>query len=256
MRHLLPRTLWSAAALLLGIALFGNGGAISAPDQPAAKQPKERKLVIHAPNGALDYDEATKTYTITDATIELPDSEAKLTASNIKFNNEERWAVATGNPRLQDPQCDITATTIRADLRAHRADITGNVQMVARPKPAQSAQGQNLRAKVKEPVHVACDTLQYQYQEKKGTAFGNLKITQKDSKGDRTATGSRLLYDGKLDTVALVENVQVTTTRGEGFKCSRVTFNMKDGAEGFKIEGLHDATIFVQDDEDPGAKKP
>ena len=149
-----------------------------------------------------------------------------------------------------DPQNEITADVIRADLNLKRANADGNVCLTARPKDAKTETGQRARSRVKEPVVVRCDTIQYFYKDKKGTATGNLRITQKDPKGDRTATGDRLAYDGNEDTISLEGNVHVTTTRGEGFKCKQVIFHVKDGAEGFQVKGLTGGVFYLQEDEE------
>ncbi len=247
--------------LLLVPAGLGQKQAGSAPARPATpapsaqatgktqeKAPRERKMKLEAET--VDYDEETSTYIATLATVELPDSDATLRADRIVWNRAERWMRATGKPRMWDPQNEITADVIRADLNLKRANADGNVCLTARPKDAKTETGQRARSRVKEPVVVRCDTIQYFYKDKKGTATGNLRITQKDPKGDRTATGDRLAYDGNEDTISLEGNVHVTTTRGEGFKCKQVIFHVKDGAEGFQVKGLTGGVFYVQEDEE------
>lgn len=242
-------------------ALFATGSqpgpAAPAPDKPAPATKKERQLVINAENGTAVWDEATKTLTATHVDqIKLPDSQSVLRADRVVWNREQRWMRATGKPRMWDPDNELTADTIHADLKAKRATAEGNVRLVARPKKAKTEQGQKTRAQVEEPVVVLCDKMDYFYQAKRGIATGNLKLTQKDKRADRTATGERLSYDGNEETVVLEGNVHVTNTKGEGFQCKRVVVHLKEGAEGFQAEGITDATFFFTEEEEGESTPP
>lgn len=251
----------TAAMLAAAVVVGGPPAANSATAKPAAaagkeadagkeKKAKERKIKIEAPDGSLTYDDTAKLYVITNAKMELPDSDAVLTAAHIEYSPEEKWAKATGKPRMWDPRNELTADAINVDLKTKRANADGSVRMVARPKEAKSEQSRKLREKVKEPVIVTCDTAQYFYKDKRGTATGNLKITQRDSKANRTATATRLAYDGNEETVTLDGDVHVSDTKGQGFDCEEWTFNIKEGAEGFRIKGLHGGTFYIEDEGD------
>lgn len=253
-----------AVPLAFVIAVLSTAGVCNRPATPApatpestpdAKKPKERLLKMQAPNGTVVYDDTTKTYVFTNVErIELPDSEAAMRADRIEWNREERWIRATGNPRLWDPNNELTAERIQADLKAKCATAEGSVRLVARPKEAKTEEGRKARQQIKEPVVVHCDRMEYFYKAKRGTAAGNLKLTQKDKRADRTATGERLTYDGNEEVVALEGSVHVSNTKGEGFQCKRVVVRMKEGAEGFQAEGIQDATFYFTEDEEEGAQ--
>ena len=141
--------------LLLVPAGLGQKQAGSAPARPATpapsaqatgktqeKAPRERKMKLEAET--VDYDEETSTYIATLATVELPDSDATLRADRIVWNRAERWMRATGKPRMWDPQNEITADVIRADLNLKRQCRwqrlpDGPPQRMPRPGPGQRA---------------------------------------------------------------------------------------------------------------------
>ncbi|MDH7571185.1 MAG: hypothetical protein QHJ73_16535, partial [Armatimonadota bacterium] len=248
-----------ALAALVAVRLAA-GTALPAPapkdESQAPTKERERTLKISAPNGTAVYSESTRTYIITFATVELPDSDAVLRADRIEYNEEENWVRATGKPRLWDRYNELTADMLRADMDAKSAEATGNVRLVTRPKEAQTEAGRKARERIKEPLTVLCDRMVYFYKEKRGTATGNLRITQKDKRGDRVATGERLSYDGNEETITLEGKVRVTNTRGEGFNCSRVIITFKEGAEGFEMEGLEHGTFFVKEkSEEPATNR-
>lgn len=247
MRHRVAVAATASLAILLSVAGISGG----APTAPA----KERQVIIKSQDGEGTWEQVNDTYIITHAVIQLPDSNATMSADRIEFNNQERWVRATGHPRLWDDQSDLKADLFKVDLRARRADAEGTVRLVARPKPGKNTDERSLRQKVKEPVVVLCDTMQYYYREKKGTATGNLKFTQKDAKADRSGTAKRLSWDGNTETLVAEGDVQVTNTRGEAFECPRATIIVKEGAEGFRMTGPITATFFVQE-EDEEEKKP
>lgn len=238
--------------------------AATAPEPAEKRQEKERKVILKSPTGVLTYQ--NDLYTATDATLELPDSQAVVTASRIEYNDEEQWAKATGQPCLRDERNELTARTIRVDLKAKRADAEGEVRLVARPKEAETESGRKIREKIKEPVVITCDKVEYFYRDKQGTATGNLKILYKAKKADWTATGTRLSYNGKEETLTLEGDVQFSNTRGEGGRCEQVTVTMKEGAEGFVLKGIggEGITFFVKEREEEkpasdsgsGEKKP
>lgn len=220
-------------------------------DKPAAgDKKKEHRIIIKAPDGTLTYDDTTGLYIITDGTLEDTDSESILSASHIEFNDKDRWAKATGNPHMWDKNNDITGDTLNADFKVKRVDVMGNVRLVTKPKEAKTEQGKRTRDKIKEPVTVYCDKMEYFYKDKKGTAEGNLRILQKTAKADRTATGDHLLYDGNDETVVLDGNVHVTDTKGQVFDCRKVTITTKEGAEGFRAEGISGSSFEVKVDEE------
>jgi lipopolysaccharide export system protein LptA len=258
------------SVFILAVGSLGGeraGSAPAEPEKPAAntaepdsgkekKKPKERKMKLEAES--VDYDEATTTYIAVLATVELPDSDATLRADRIEWNRGEKWMRATGKPRMWDPQNEIVADVIHADLDVKRANAEGNVRLTARPKEAKTETGKKARSRVKEPVVVHCDTMQYFYKARKGTAAGHLRLTQKDEKADRTATAERLAYDGNDETVILEGSVKVDNTRGEGFTCKQAIITIKDGAEGFQVKGLTGGVFYVQEDEEEeeGDEKP
>ena len=233
------------------------GAAARGEQKPAPKgKKKERDVKITADDGTATYDDATGLWVTSGpiVRVDLPDSDAVLTASRIEWNQKEDWIRATGKPHCWDPHNDITAEVMRADLKTKCVTVDDSVRMVVRPKEAKTEQGKKAREDVKDPVVITCDTAQYFYKAKKGTASGNLKFAQKNPKADRNATAKRLLYDGNDETVVLDGDVHVTNTKGESIKCAQITILMKVGSEGFRMKGV--TVVHMLAPEDDEEEKP
>ena len=165
------------------------------------------------------------------------------------FNEKTQVAVAPGALQIDDALNTITASKGIAYYKKRRADLTGDVRIVARPrKEDANAPAGTLRGEFREPVTITCDQVQYNWRRRFAVATGNLTFKQKD----RTVTADRVEYDARNEIARLIGNVR-GVDRGREIRGDEAIIGLKAGSEYLQLMGNIGGVFRVEDDEEtPG----
>lgn len=174
------------------------------------------------------------------------------------LNEKTQVATSPGALRIDDSQNTITASQGVAYYKKRLAEFTGNVRIIARPRPQdKNAPEGSLRREFKDPVTVLCENGQYNWRRKLATLTGGLTFKQKK----RTLTADKAIYDGRAETLKLIGNVR-GVDNGADVRAANVLIGLKEGAEFLEISGSKDQPFVqgrfpVEDDEEnkPGEEE-
>ena len=232
--RLTPRDLIPAAASLSAAVLAA--ALLVAPARTGIAQGAKK---------TIDVDFVTKVWStrqLNDQTIHtgsegvvIKSEDSTMKTDRAVYNETTGVATAPGRIQLDDAQNTLTGDKGVAYYKRRDAEITGNVKIVARPKPSSGAGSESrVRREFKEPVTITCDKVVYNWKTRKAVLTGNLTLKQKD----RTVTATRGLYDGLLEKVELVGNIRSVRPGKEDIKVpgnSRAIAIVREGAEQFDV---------------------
>lgn len=209
------------------------------------------------------YDE--KTRTISGANFVYTEGDLRVTGSRAQYNNASHILIAEGNLVLEDPKYRITGD--RAEVNHARdqkiAVITGNVQIVIKPKEPPSDPGNASNEDLSEARRaggvIRCDRVETRYKSEFSRLSGNLvfrqTITRNGRRIERTLTAQRAEYDGKAEKLTLFPPVKGHDTDGQRMEFDDVVHvGTKEGAE--TLESRRGKFLFLIEEEDEGAKPP
>lgn len=165
-----------------------------------------------------------KSHLSTLSAAKITHDDATFTADNVDVRSEGdvHEFTCTGHPVFTDPETRVIADKVIAYSSPRRAECTGNVKMVNTPKPKAPAKGpgkepapKEMKEQVKsEPSTLTCDTMSYDYGQKRSIARGNVVVIQKA----RTVRADEGVYDQKLELITLRGNVRLKNSGDEELK--------------------------------------
>ncbi|WP_309713656.1 hypothetical protein [Armatimonas sp.] len=190
---------------------------------------------------------------------QLLHKETKFLSDTVLYNKDTKIASAPGKLRMEDPQNTLTSESgvayYKPELRY--ADMTGDVKIIARPKPDDpKATPKSLRKEFKNPVTITCDKLRYWWKQKRAFTDTNVKITFRHKEKDWTITGGSLEYFGNDERAVLKGNVVAVNDKGERILSDNADIFFKEGAEKLLLTPVKLGTIIKGDKEDEGDGRP
>lgn len=224
---------------------------------PPAKpfEPKDNDDPDYYPYGKLMKRDSTVQgilWTLT-GDAQLLHKETKFLSDTVLYNEDNKIASAPGKLRIEDPQNTITGDSgvayYKKELRY--ADLTGDVKIVARPKPDDpKATTKSLRKEFKNPVTITCDKLRYWWKQKRGFTDANVKIAFTHKEKNWTITGDSLEYFGSDEHAVVTGNVLAVSDKGDRILCDLADMILKEGAEKVTLSPVKNGTIIKGDKED------
>ncbi len=209
--------------------------APAAPTSSGRAVDYKAKVVSHGP----DRPDGT-VWTLSGGVI-FKSVDSVLRTDAATYNDKAQIATSPGALQIDDAQNTITAGKGVAYYKKRLADFVGNVRLVIRPRPQdKNASEGSLRREFKDPVTVLCESLQYNWRRKIGTATKGLTFKQKS----RTLTADKAVYDGRAETLKLIGNVR-GVDKEDDIRAATVLIGLKEGAEFLEISGSKDQP-FVQ----------
>jgi lipopolysaccharide export system protein LptA len=149
------------------------------------------------------------------------------------LNQTTQVATSPGALQIDDASNTITADKGTALYKKRRFDLSGNVRIVARPRPEDRQAPQNsLRREFKDPVTITCERVEHYWRRRFSIATGSLTLKQKE----RTVTAERAEYDQRAETVTLIGNVR-GVNKGDEIRGARVVIGLKEGQEYLEVHG-------------------
>ncbi len=161
------------------------------------------------------------------------------------FNEKTQVATSPGRVQIDDAQNTIVGNKGVAYYGKARAVLTGNVRVLARPRPqnANAPEG-SLRREFRDPVAITCDRVEYRWRRRVAVATGNLTFRQRD----RTLTAEKAVYDGRAETVLLTGKVR-GFDRSDEIRSPSALIGLREGEEFLELTGGVQGKIRVDDEE-------
>jgi lipopolysaccharide export system protein LptA len=157
--------------------------------------------------------------------------ETVFQSDTVLWNEKTQIASAPGKLQIDDKQNSIVGDRGEALYKVGEAVITGNVTIVARPKPEDLTGGKTgPRKEFKKPVTITCNRVRYNWRKRVGIPTGDITIRCAIRDRDWTFTCDEMTYYAKDETVTLRGNIVGTNTRGEKWVSDAVTIVLTDGA--------------------------
>lgn len=234
--------------LLLGVGASGISLALRAQaPRPTKKTATDRMLRIkrgeigsykETPAGAVSTISGDVVFTYEDTT---------LNTDAATYNHKTQVATSPGKLQIDDAQNTITGSKGVAFYKRKVAVITGNVRIIARPRPQDlNAPEGSLRREFRDPVTITCDRVEYNWRTRVATATGNLTLRQKE----RTITADRAVYEGREERVTLTDNVRGVTIQGDEIRGKKAIVILKEGEESLTLFGVGPSSFRVDDEEE------
>ncbi|MFO8081120.1 MAG: OstA-like protein [Armatimonadota bacterium] len=210
----------------------------------------------------LRYDPTEAMYYL-DGNVVFSHKEIKLYCDEAVYDYDNNSAVATGNPKVVDPETTITGDVIEADFEAEVATVADNVTAVTRKRleegeePAPDDDGDDGPPRSFEELRekrttITCEKIVYEYADdvERATATGRVKAVQED----KTVYADRAVHDGKEDLVTLTGDVRVLTDKGDELRSPRVVISTEEDwirAENVQVVGKRREDSNTEDDAEP-----
>lgn len=196
----------------------------------------------------LRYDPAEAMYYL-DGNVVFSHRDIKLYCDEAVYDYDNNSAVATGNPRVVDPETTITGDVIEANFDSEVATISGNVTAVTQRKSANGEQAVREDDEGEAPprsfaeLHekkttITCEKIVYEYGEdvKRSTATSRVKAVQED----KTVYADRAVHEEREGIITLTGDVRVLTDRGDELRSPRVVISTEEDwirAENVQVVG-------------------
>jgi lipopolysaccharide export system protein LptA len=249
------RLLASAAlAALASASAHPGAGAPSAP-APAEKKPEAKTSEIQITGNKIFKDEAGKRMLL-EGNVIITQKDTVFRADRIEISlvdGEPRVAVATENPRANDPRNSVTGEKFTIYLKERRVVVEGNTKVVTRPKEKEpaatpAADDKSIRSQLKGETVITANHLEYDYRRKNLVAEGALKFVNKG----RTLTADRITYSDKTeDAVLYGDPIHWVDEKGQQFDTAGpIEMNLKEGAETLKISKPFKGKFLIKEDEE------
>ncbi len=241
--------------MTLAAALFvGRLAAQQAADAKAA-QPKYTEVKYEADMSSYKWSGENRVLLLK-GNVKFIQGDTTLAADEVDYVESTRTAIATGNLKIFDERNTITGETCTVNFKEKKGTLTGNVVMVAKPKPetkapADTTKPKTLTAQWKDEATITCDKIDFYYKEKRAVVPGALKIVQKT----RVVTADSATYTEKDDLVALTGNVKGSDEKEKHtFSAPKVTMSLNKDAEYIEAEKAT-GSFFVKE-EQPATETP
>lgn len=249
-------TLLSALACLALTAAFAQE-----PDEPGGLVEDENRARIEQADH-LRYDPAEAMYYL-DGNVVFSHKEIKLHCDEAVYDYDNNSAVATGNPKVVDPETTITGDVIEADFEAEVATIVDNVTAVTQKRPeegeepAPEAEGdeeppRNFEELREKRTTITCEKIVHEYADEvqRTTATGRVKAVQED----KTVYADKAVNEEKENLITLTGDVRVLTDKGDELRSPRVVISTEEDwirAENVQVVGTRRENSGSEEDTEP-----
>lgn len=252
-----------ASAALAALAAAGAPGAPA----PAEKKAEAKTSEIEITGSRVFKDQAGKRMLLENDpriqgdTVIIRQKDTVFRADRIEIsmeNDEPRVAVATGNPRANDPRNTVTGEKFTIYLKERRVVVEGSTKVVTRPKEKEpaatpAADDKSIRSQLKGETVVTANRLEYDYRRKNFVAEGALKFVNKRG----TLMADRITYSDKTeDAVLYGAPIHWVDEKGQQFDTAGpIEMNLKEGAETLKINQPFKGKFLIKEDEEGDEKE-
>jgi hypothetical protein len=179
-----------------------------------------------------------------------------LQTNAATYNHDAQIASAPGRVRIDDPQNTVTGDRGVAYYKRRTAELTGNVRIVARPRPENTgAAPGSLRREFTSPVTIACAQGAYNWRRRVATSPGRMVVNFTWRRAVWTVTAGQGVYDGREEKVTMRGPVRAVSSLGEETSGVDAVIVLREGAESIKINKITGAKIKVEEEEDEGTEE-
>lgn len=214
----------------------------------------------------LRYDPAEAMYYL-DGNVVFSHKDIKLYCDEAVYDYDNNSAVATGNPKVVDPETTITGDVIEADFEDEIATIAGNVTAVTQKKPEEGGEApagdeeededeppRDLEELHEKKTTITCEKVVYEYGDdvERITATPRVKAVQED----KTVYADKAVYEEKKDLITLTGDVRILTDKGDELRCPKAVISVEEDwirAENVQVVGKRRED---QDEEEAEPEQP
>ncbi|NLN75634.1 MAG: LPS export ABC transporter periplasmic protein LptC [Armatimonadetes bacterium] len=222
------RVRWLCTVLAAVVALGACVGIAAQQAKKSTTQKKEPETV----QGRADVLKSTwgdKTEVLMKGNVKFTSDDMVLTSDLVTYDKQTKTAVSPGKLTITSNEADMTGDKGTADFNKRLGTLSGNVEMLLKPKPEDQANDDedSVRAQVTKPTTITCENLEYLYQEKIATATGGVHFKQ----DKRTAQAQKAVYNSDTELLMLTGEVKGVDEDGQTFSAPSVTISLKRGDE-------------------------
>jgi lipopolysaccharide export system protein LptA len=190
--------------------------------------------------------------------LRLRDGDTLATAERADVYDRKRYALATGNLRLEDPRIDIEGKQLEIwyGENQKRARLQNSVRMRIKPRQTQPPPEGEEQSEVEQakryPVDATCDDLEYFYRRKVAYLRGNIKAVQQLPEGrTRTLYADEAEYDQNKETLTLKGKVILDEPDRLRLETELAIVSLKEGEETVELpRGAKGVFYYTEEDEE------
>jgi lipopolysaccharide export system protein LptA len=190
--------------------------------------------------------------------LRLRDGDTLATAERADVYDRKRYALATGNLRLEDPRIDIEGKQLEIwyGENQKRARLQNSVRMRIKPRETQPPPEGEEQSEVEQakryPVDATCDDLEYFYRRKVAYLRGNIKAVQQLPEGRmRTLYADEAEYDQNKETLTLKGKVILDEPDRLRLETALAIVSLKEGEETVELpRGAKGVFYYTEEDEE------
>ena len=170
--------------------------------------------------------------------LHLRDGDTLATAERADVYDRKRYALATGNLRLEDPRIDIEGKQLEIwyGENQKRARLQNSVRMRIKPRqtqpPSEGEDESELEQAKRYPIDATCDEIEYFYRRKVAYLRGNIKAVQQLPEGrTRILYAEEAEYDQNKETLTLKGKVILDEPDRLRLETALAIVSLKEGEE-------------------------
>jgi lipopolysaccharide export system protein LptA len=190
--------------------------------------------------------------------LRLRDGDTLATAERADVYDRKRYALATGNLRLEDPRIDIEGKQLEIwyGENQKRARLQNSVRMRIKPRETQPPPAGEEESEVEQakryPIDATCDDLEYFYRRKVAYLRGNIKAVQQLPEGrTRTLYADEAEYDQNKETLTLKGKVILDEPDRLRLETELAIVSLKEGEETVELpRGAKGVFYYTEEDEE------
>jgi len=190
--------------------------------------------------------------------LRLRDGDTRATAERADVYDRKRYALATGNLRLEDPRIDIDGKQLEIWYAENqkRARLQNSVRMRVKPRetppPPEGEQESEVEQAKRYPIDATCDDLEYFYRRKVAYLRGNIKAVQQLPEGrTRTLYADEAEYDQNKETLTLKGKVILDEPDRLRLETELAIVSLKEGEETVDLpRGAKGVFYYTEEDEE------
>jgi lipopolysaccharide export system protein LptA len=190
--------------------------------------------------------------------LRLRDGDTLATAERADVYDRKRYALATGNLRLEDPRIDIEGKQLEIwyGENQKRARLQNSVRMRIKPRQTQPPPEGEEQSEVEQakryPIDATCDDLEYFYRRKVAYLRGNIKAVQQLPEGrTRTLYADEAEYDQNKETLTLKGKVILDEPDRLRLETALAIVSLKEGEETVELpRGAKGVFYYTEEDEE------
>jgi len=190
--------------------------------------------------------------------LRLRDGDILATAERADVYDRKRYALATGNLRLEDPRIDIEGRQLEIwyGENQKRARLQNSVRMRIKPRqtqpPSAGEDESELEQAKRYPIDATCDEIEYFYRRKVAYLRGNIKAVQQLPEGRmRTLYADEAEYDQNKETLTLKGKVILDEPDRLRLETALAIVSLKEGEETVELpRGAKGVFYYTEENEE------